>query len=82
MAFALVCVASVILSSVVDVSWVPMFWKVFATILVAASIGLVVGRWIWGINYGNPAFTEEDVRESIRSERARQLERFIQENEK
>jgi len=46
--FFLVTMAGFIFWTAVDVSWLPLFFKIFVTLLLATGLGYALLRWIGG----------------------------------
>ncbi|WP_428516365.1 hypothetical protein [Roseovarius sp.] len=47
--FAVLCLAGLILFTAVEVTWLPLYWKIFVTLFVAAVSGIAIGVWIRGL---------------------------------
>ncbi|QFT81022.1 hypothetical protein FIU89_10410 [Roseovarius sp. THAF27] len=47
--FAALCLAGTVTFSAVEIAWLPLYWKIFVTLFVAAVGGIVVGAWIRGL---------------------------------
>ena len=73
-AFLIVCVAAIFLFSFYPMVWLHLFLKVFFTLIVAVSCAAFFVWWIGGAKKRHVARLEADVRDSIASERKRQLE--------
>ncbi|WP_416882296.1 hypothetical protein [Marivita sp.] len=73
-AFLIVCIAATILFSFHPMVWLPLFLKVFFTLIVAVSCAAFFVWWIGGAKTRHVARLAADVRKSIASERRRQLE--------
>lgn len=75
--FVIVCLAGLILFTAVEVTWLPLYWKIFVTLLVAATSGIAVGRAIWRLQTASREKAKEEYRAMREAETQKGIHRML-----
>ncbi|QFT93054.1 hypothetical protein FIU86_09375 [Roseovarius sp. THAF9] len=75
--FAILCLSGMVLFSALEIGWLPLFWKIFLTLFVAAISGIAVGVGIRGLQTSTRRKAQDDYRAMREAETQKGIDRML-----